>query len=161
MALISDVTSAHVGSGEPKSITVPIAEVPPILDGKLDDHPWREAAIIEDLQEVSPNEFAPPSRATRIYVAYDTEELYVAARLYEDSPDEINTLIIKQSGILDDDRFAVMVDAFNAGRSGYIFELNTQSVRNNALFQNVTVFGVDFRYLNTRLPNGRTLEGAA
>lgn len=111
---------------------------PPVLDGRLDDPAWRSAAVLTDLHEVDPDEYEPPSKNTRIYIGYDDHALYVAARMFEDSPKDINATIMKQGSILDDDRFALMLDPFNKGRGGYIFELNAFGVRDDGLFQNTT-----------------------
>ena len=111
---------------------------PPVLDGKLDDPAWRSAAVLVDLHEVDPDEYGPPSKSTRIHIGYDDHALYVAARMFEDGPEDINAFIMKQGAALDDDRFALMLDPFNKGRGGYIFELNAFGVRDDGLFQNTT-----------------------
>ena len=121
-----------------KQIDVNKVDVPPVLDGRLDDAAWQSATIVEDLHEVSPNEFDAPSRRTRIYVVYDTDALYVGARMFEDDVEDINAFVQKQDGGLSDDRFALLIDPFNNGRGGYMFELNALSVRDDALFQNTT-----------------------
>ena len=110
----------------------------PVLDGRLDDSAWRSAAVLVDLHEVEPNEYDPPSKNTRIYIGYDDHALYVAARMFEDRPEDINAFIMKQGAGLQDDRFALMLDPFNKGRGGYIFELNAFGVRDDGLFQNTT-----------------------
>ena len=109
-----------------------------MLDGKLDDPAWRSAALLTDLHEVDPDEYQPPSKQTRIHIGYDDHALYIAARLFEDRAEDINAFIMKQGAPLDDDRFAVMLDPFNGGRGGYIFELNAFGVRDDGLFQNIT-----------------------
>ena len=110
----------------------------PVLDGKLDDPAWRSAAVLADLHEVNPDEYDPPSKNTRIYIGYDDHALYVAARMFEDRPEDVNAFIMKQGAALDDDRFVLMLDPFNKGRSGYIFELNAFGVRDDGLFQDTT-----------------------
>ena len=111
---------------------------PPVLDGKLDDPAWRSAAMLTDLHEVDPDEYGPPSKNTRIYIGYDDHALYVAARMFEDRPEDINAFVMRQGSALDDDRFVLMLDPFNKGRGGYIFELNAFGVRDDGLFQNTT-----------------------
>ena len=129
----------HRGRGAAdKKFRINRLPVPPVLDGRLDDPAWRSAAVLVDLHEVEPNEYDPPSKNTRIYIGYDDHALYVAARMFEDRPEDINAFIMKQGAGLQDDRFALMLDPFNKGRGGYIFELNAFGVRDDGLFQNTT-----------------------
>ena len=129
----------HRGGGPAdKEFRINRLPVPPVLDGKLDDPAWRAASVLVDLHEVDPDEYSPPSKNTRIHIGYDDHALYVAARMFEDRPEDINAFIMKQGAPLDDDRFALMLDPFNKGRGGYIFELNAFGVRDDGLFQNTT-----------------------
>ena len=137
VALASSPLSAQVENGEAKSVRVVRIETPPVLDGRLDDPAWAQAVAVDDLHEVYPDEYESPSRATVVYVVYDDDALYVGARMYEE-PGETNALILRQGAPVDDDRFGLMLDPFNNARSGYIFELNPLSVRDDALFQNPT-----------------------
>ena len=121
-----------------KEFRIPRLPTPPVLDGRLDDPAWRSAAVLTDLHEVDPDEYGPPSKNTRIYIGYDDHALYVAALMFEDRPEDINAFIMKQGSPLDDDRFALMLDPFNKGRGGYMFELNAFGVRDDGLFQNTT-----------------------
>ena len=51
---------------------------PPIIDGRIGDTEWQDAARISDLHEVEPVEFTAPSERTVWYFAYDDKALYVA-----------------------------------------------------------------------------------
>ena len=137
VALASPPLSAQVEDRGKKSVRVVRIETPPVLDGRLDDPAWTHAVAVDDLHEVYPDEYEPPSRETLVYVVYDDDALYVGARMF-DEPGEINALILRQGAPVDDDRFGLMLDPFNNARSGYIFELNPLSVRDDALFQNTT-----------------------
>lgn len=137
VALASSPLSAQVENGEAKSVRVVRIETPPVLDGRLDDPAWAQAVAVDDLHEVYPDEYESPSRDTVVYVVYDDDALYVGARMYEE-PGETNALILRQGAPVADDRFGLMLDPFNNARSGYIFELNPLSVRDDALFQNTT-----------------------
>jgi hypothetical protein len=116
-----------------KSIPAIRAELPPILDGHLDDPVWRDAAVIDDLHIVVPNEFAEPSERSRIYVAYDDNFLYLAARFWDSEP--ITARVLRQGDLsYGEDGFSVILDPYDAGRSGYLFDVNPNGVRSDALF---------------------------
>ncbi|HEY8939136.1 MAG TPA: carbohydrate binding family 9 domain-containing protein, partial [Cellvibrio sp.] len=135
MGAISGV-SVQAADAEDKNLHLTRIENPPVIDGKLDEEIWKTAAVITDLRQIRPVDGAPVSARTEVYVAYDKDALYVAARLW-DNPQEVTAKIMKQGSSLgEDDRIAVIIDPFNTGRNGYRFEVNANGVRNDMLYQN-------------------------
>ncbi|MGD2167851.1 MAG: DUF5916 domain-containing protein, partial [Gammaproteobacteria bacterium] len=112
---------------------------PPVIDGVLDDAAWQNAAMIDDLHEVQPTEYAPASERTIIYLTYSDDALYVGAMLYDSEPQEITDRILRQGEqVFGDDWFSVMIDPFHDRRSGYRFLTNPNGIRQEGLYQNVT-----------------------
>ena len=63
-------------------------------EGARDRRPTRrcrvgDAAVIDDLHQVTPVEFAAPTERTIIYLLYDDDELYVGARMLDKEPEQI------------------------------------------------------------------------
>ena len=52
---------------------------PPVVDGRLDEEVWALADVVEDLHEITPNEYDEPSQRTQVFVLYDEDNLYIAA----------------------------------------------------------------------------------
>lgn len=128
-----------------KSVRIQRAPTPPVIDGVLDDAVWDNAAVVDDLRQVYPIEFAPPSERTEIRLLYDDDALYVGAIMYDTDPDDITALNLRQNdSISTDDRLFVSVDPFNDQRSGYYFGVNPNGVRQDGLYQNVTEFYNDW-----------------
>ena len=100
---------------------------------------WQTATIIDDLHQVRPIEYSEPSEATRVYIMYDADALYVAARLWDRTPEQIAAHVLRQGeNVVNEDEFAVILDPFNERRSGYRFEVNANGVRHDTLYQNTT-----------------------
>ena len=115
-----------------------IAE-PPVIDGRIEEAEWADAARVSDLHEVEPVEFRAPSERTVWYFAFDDKALYVAAYAYDSEPDEISASVLRQGGnLFPDDRMAVIIDPFNNKRSGYSFTLNPNGVREEAIYATAT-----------------------
>ena len=130
---------AQAASGQGKSVDAFQVEEAPVIDGKLDDDAWAFSTPVEDLHEVVPLEFDPPSEDSVIFVVYTREALYIAARFYDSEPDKVSAQVLAQGDFsFGDDSFTVIVDPFNNGRSGYAFDLTAGGVRNQAVFANVT-----------------------
>ena len=122
-----------------KTIQAVRIDTPPTIDGILDDAVWQLASIVEDLHEVSPNEFSETSVPSRFYVLYGSDALYVAVRMWDSNPDNVIAQVLSSSDIsFGDDSVSIILDPHNNGRSGYMFDLNPNGVRHEALFTDVT-----------------------
>ena len=119
-----------------KHFDAPRTEVTPIIDGIVDGDPaWLGAHQIDDFYQVQPNEYLPASEKTEVLVTYDSNNLYVAARLYYRNKEDLIANILRQGeGTGSDDRLGLILDPFGDGRRGYIFILNRNSVRADSLF---------------------------
>ena len=67
-----------------KTLRVVRATTPPTIDGVLDEAEWAGAARIDDLYQVSPQEYAEPSERTEVYVFYDDDAFLSRARRAKD-----------------------------------------------------------------------------
>jgi hypothetical protein len=128
-----------------KTVRVVRTATPPVIDGDLSDAVWAAAAVVDDLHQVTPIEYAMPDERTEVLIVYDDDALYVAARLYDTDPSQITARNMRQNDNLgQDDRFYVTIDPFNDRRSGYFFGLNPNGVRADGLYRNVTEFYGDW-----------------
>jgi hypothetical protein len=128
-----------------KTVRVVRTTAAPVIDGDLSDAVWAAAAVVDDLHQVTPVEYAQPDERTEVLILYDDDALYVAARLYDTDPEEITARNMRQNDNLgQDDRFYVTIDPFNDRRSGYFFGLNPNGVRADGLYRNVTEFYGDW-----------------
>ena len=120
-----------------KRLDIRRTDTRPVIDGSLDDEAWSDAAFVEDFHQIRPNEYTEASQQTRVYVTYDDDALYVAARLSDNVPGGVTAQILKQGEMLwDDDFFMLILDPFLDRRSGYRFQTNPNGVRREALFAN-------------------------
>ena len=118
-----------------KSADIPRVDEAPRIDGVLDEGIWEHALLVDDLHQVEPIEFATPTQKTEFLLAYDDDNIYIGARLYEDDPSKISAKVLRQGeGLRTDDRIRVILDPFNDKRSGYHFQANPNSVRRDALY---------------------------
>ncbi len=134
----SDAPRALTDPGQ-KTVRMQRADSAPVIDGLLDEEVWQNAAVVDDLHQLEPVEYAEPFEPTTILLLYDDDALYVGARLYDSSPEDISALNLRQSDrIGTDDNIFVTLDPFNSQRSGYFFGVNSNSVRHDGLFRNAT-----------------------
>ena len=136
------VPIGHAQVAEPpaeKEFRIVRTDTPPVIDGRLDDAVWSRAAVIDDFLVSQPNEGDEPTEYTQVYVLYDSEALYVAARAWMSTPGNVTAQVLRQGeSVFPDDDFAIILDPFNNQRSGYFFAVNPNGVREDALYENTT-----------------------
>lgn len=133
-------TSMYPGNGipEPKSREIVRTATPPVIDGFIDEAVWETALFFDDLHQVNPVEYAAPSERTEIYMLYDENALYVAARMYIDEEDLTANVLRRNGNVIGDDNIVININPFNNRRSGYYFGVNPNGVPVDGIFRNVT-----------------------
>jgi len=112
------------------SLTATEAIQPIQLDGLLDDAIWRTASPATGFVQAEPREGQPASERTEVWVAYDDENLYVAAYLHDSQPDALVVNDIRKDFDQESqDVFAVILDTFADRRNGYVFMTNPAGAR--------------------------------
>ena len=94
---------------------------PVTVDGLLTESVWKSVVPLSDLKQKEPNQGGTPSEKTEVWVAYDDDALYVAARLYDSSPDSIMAFLDRRDILNTADWFGVFLDPYHDKRSGNYF----------------------------------------
>ncbi len=99
---------------------------PLTVDGVLDDPVYDQVPAAEGFTQQEPDEGAPVSESTRIWVLYDADSLYIAAELEEHHPELLmaNEMRRDQRNIDWGDSFSVIIDTFYDRRNGFLFHTN-------------------------------------
>ena len=119
----------------PKSLQMVRTDTPPVIDGVLDDEVWARAAMTEDLHQMDPIEYSAASERSQIYVLYDEDALYVAARMWTSESNRITANVLRQgASIGNDDQLVLIIDPYNNQRDGYQFLVNPNGVRSEGLY---------------------------
>src|SRR5437867_5838536 len=53
-------------------LIVPRFDKPPVIDGKIDDDAWKQAAVFKDFYQVNPGDNISPSKPTEAFIGYDS-----------------------------------------------------------------------------------------
>lgn len=118
-----------------KTFTAVRTDTAPQIDGDLSDPVWANAARIDDFLELSPIEYRPAPERTEIFVLFDDNALYVAFHVHDSKPEEITANALRPDAPLrDDDKVNLIIDPFNAQRTGYQFQLNPNGSRSEAIY---------------------------
>jgi hypothetical protein len=97
------------------------------LDGKLDESVYGEAKGFGGMLQASPRYGQPSTERTEIWVMFDGDNIYVAARCWDAAPPDkwiANELRRDTNQMRQNDHFGVGFDTFYDRRSGYMFYAN-------------------------------------
>ena len=94
------------------------------IDGRLDESIYSTVAPMSDFIQNIPDDGAPASEKTEVWVFYDDDNIYVTAKNYESVPEEdwvANEMRRDTFQLRTNDSFSVMLDTFLDRRNGVAF----------------------------------------
>lgn len=111
------------------------ASTPIVVDGRLDDPAWKEAAVYEEyFFQHEPLDRAPSSEKTRLMVMQDEDTIYFGIQAYDSEPDKLFASAMRQDkDIWNDDVVELLIDTFRDFRNCYAFVTNPLGVRGDAI----------------------------
>jgi hypothetical protein len=116
-----------------KPISITRFDKAPLIDGKLDDAIWQQAAVLKDFYQFRPGDNIAPSQPTEVLIGYDAKFLYFAFRAH-DEPGKVRVTVPKRDRVFDDDTVGVYLDTFNDRRRSYIMVFNPLGVQADGIF---------------------------
>jgi hypothetical protein len=119
------------------------------LDGLLTETDWQEAPVTSDFRQTQPLEGEPATEKTEVRVIYDNDNLYIGVICFDHEPGRIVAQKLQRdSGVEDDDMFAVLLDTYQDRRNAYYLATNPNGVEEDgqivdgAFFTNLDWDGV-------------------
>jgi uncharacterized protein DUF5916 len=107
------------------------------LDGRLDEPAWQAADSIAGPTETEPNEGATPSGRTVVRVLADRSGLIIGVRADDPEPARITRFArARDADLGSEDHLKVILDTYLDGRSGFVFTINPNAARHDALVVN-------------------------
>jgi hypothetical protein len=114
-------------------VRIPRIDKPPVIDGKLDDEVWKQAAVLKDFYQTNPGDNSAPSYRTEAFMAYDARYLYLAFHAY-DQPGQVRATVPKRDNVLGaDDSVRILLDTFNDKRRAYVLAFNPFGVQQDGI----------------------------
>ncbi len=130
-AALCEITLHAADRRDVRAIRVPIA---PSIDGRMDDAAWSEAPRAHGFVQVEPVEGSQPSEATEFRIVYDDASLYIGVWCFDTDADAIvATAMARDAALEGDDHVTIVLDPFLNQRSGFLFKVNPNGARFDAL----------------------------
>lgn len=104
------------------------------IDGILSENVWQTQGT-DDFVMSEPIDGGKPTEKTVVWIAYDDNAIYVAARLFDSQPEKIVARLGRRDDKIDSDWFTFAIDPYLDRRSGYLFSVNPAgSIRDATLY---------------------------
>ncbi len=126
-ALLLAHASAAVHAAEP--LQVPRVDSDIVVDGKLDDAAWTQAATVDLAYETQPGDNLPASVKTTARIAYTDDAVLIAFRAEDPDPTKIRAFLRDRDALYSDDFLGVVLDTFDDQRRAYEFFVNPLGVQ--------------------------------
>ncbi|MFL2433965.1 MAG: FlgO family outer membrane protein [Vicinamibacterales bacterium] len=124
------------------------SDVRPDIDGRLDDVIWQDAIHITEFVQQNPVEGAPPTEDTDVWIAYDSQNLYIAVHAHYSDPSIMRANRVDRDQSFDDDNISFYFDTFLDQQRAYLFSVNGYGVQGDAIV-NARGFGRSNRRRST------------
>ena len=119
-------------SGRSSTVAVRTSR-PPVIDGRLDDPVWLDVRPITEFVQTSPVEGAPGTEETEVWLAYDSNNLYLAFYAHYADPRIIRANRAERDEALGDDQMSVLFDPFLDQQRAYLFSVNGYGVSGDSI----------------------------
>ena len=96
-----------------------------VVDGSLDEAPWRQAPKIGELVQRLPTAGARPTQRTEVTLLHNRDNLFIGVMCYDSEPDRIlRSQMARDADLRPDDRVSIILDTFRDQSNAFYFSTN-------------------------------------
>ncbi|MEE9555037.1 MAG: carbohydrate binding family 9 domain-containing protein [candidate division Zixibacteria bacterium] len=107
------------------------------IDGNLDDPGWRNASRAGNFAESYPGDNIEPIVDTEVLVTYDSDNLYVAFKCYDD-PSKIRATMCQRDLFHGDDAVGLLFDTYGEAAWAYQLYVNPYGIQKDYLWSSIS-----------------------
>ncbi len=170
VAAVAGAPSAPAPPGGERRLRALATQVPPRVDGLLDEPAWATAPVSSGFRQRDPAEGDPATEATEVRVLYDDDTLYVGIVARDREPEKIIGRLLERDKVMEqgddnaarftgDDVVAFTLDPFRDHRNAFFFATNPNGAEFDALVTDESpTLNVEWRGI-WRVAAARTRDG--
>ena len=106
-------------------------ETPPQLDGLLLEDIWQTAPSATHFTQSRPFPQSAPTHRTEVWIAYDDQNLYIAAQMHDTAPDSILQQLSVRDQVENSDEFGIWFSPYNDGINSVGFSTTPRGALND------------------------------
>lgn len=113
-----------------KTLHAYLMDQEPKIDGKLEEAIWQKPAQVDDIFiSYNPTDGLVLPQKTRVWLAYDADNLYFAFYCHDTEPDKIKTSTTKRDNMFSDDWIGVALNSLGNHQFLYEFFINPSGMQ--------------------------------
>jgi hypothetical protein len=133
------------GRGAP-TVTIPRIDATAVIDGRLDEPAWSQAARLTGFSQYQPVDGRPAEERTEVLVWYSPGALHIGILAYDREAGTIRATVADRDNLDRDDTVTVFLDTFNDRRRAFFFTVNPlgsqqDGVQSEGAFNAGTMYG--------------------
>ena len=130
LAFVHPDSAATIYSGRAQQLAVspPRIDVQPVIDGRLDEPVWSQAAILTGFSQFSPSDGVPAADSTEVFVWYSPTAMYFGIRAFE-RHGAVHATLADRDKIASDDHVQILLGTFHDQRQALLFGVNPLGVQ--------------------------------
>lgn len=140
---VADQEIFHGGRGQTEARAPRIENTRIAIDGRLDEAPWGDAALLTGFSQYSPVDGRPAEDSTEVLVWYSPTSIYFGLRAFE-AHGVVNATLADRDKIDGDDRIEILLDTFNDNRLALSFGVNPLGIQADGTRNNAAIARADF-----------------
>lgn len=132
------------------AVTVPRIATQVVVDGRLDEPVWSQAARLSGFHQYQPVDGRPAEQQTTVLVWYSPDALHFGIVANTTNPSMVRATLAERDNIDSDDHVLLYLDTFDDRRRAYLFGVNPLGIQLDGVhneggsFGNQTDFSPDF-----------------
>jgi hypothetical protein len=149
-AIFAAASVTMAGAALAQELNIPLVAEPPELADFLGMEPSDAVrsrfAVVSNFTQREPQNGAPSSQRTDVYLAYDSRNLYAVFVAFDDNPAAVRANLAPRENIENDDRVGLLIDTFDDQRTAYGFRSSPLGVQWDGRWLDVSRGGYDSSY---------------
>ena len=130
-AMLTGAPTVEAAPGDRPTLRAERLATVPVIDGHvIGDDAWRGLPAATGFRQIQPDEGAPASQRTEVFVGFTDDTLYVGVIAWDTDPDAIIVSDSRRDAQLDDsDSFQMIIDGFQDRQNGLVFGTNPAGIQ--------------------------------
>ena len=121
------------GQAHQIDVRIPRLDGDAVIDGRLDDAVWAQAARLSGFSQYRPVDGRPAEDSTVILVFYSPTAIHFGIRAYEEHGNVVRATLADRDNIAADDRIQILLDTYDDRRRALLFAVNPLGVQQDGV----------------------------
>ncbi|MDQ8160698.1 MAG: hypothetical protein P3C12_14940, partial [Gemmatimonadota bacterium] len=114
------------------TVTTPRREADGIVDGRLDEPAWADAAVLTGFSQFFPADGVAAQDSTEVLVWYSATELHVGIRAFA-APGTVRATLADRDKIMQDDNVQLFLGTYGDSRQAFVFAVNPFGIQSDGV----------------------------